>query len=85
MVATLNDRMDYFGATVRDSVEVPRFASRGEVVLTQAVAADPQVAALLAVRGLEAEVMALDAPRAPGGMLHRLVPRGSPLSPSRIS
>jgi class 3 adenylate cyclase len=47
MAATLNDHLDYFGATVRDAVQLPALAHGGEVILTQTVAGDPRVAALL--------------------------------------
>jgi serine/threonine protein kinase/class 3 adenylate cyclase len=53
LAATLNDRLDYFGSTVNLALQLPRLAAGGELVLTQAVASDPQVSALCRERGLE--------------------------------
>ena len=52
MVATFNDHLDYFGATVNVAMRLPRLARGGEVVLSQAVAADPGVSARLQGQGL---------------------------------
>jgi eukaryotic-like serine/threonine-protein kinase len=57
MVATLNDHLDYFGSTVRIAAALPRLARGGEILLTQAVAAEPRVAALLEARGMIADVL----------------------------
>jgi class 3 adenylate cyclase len=57
MAATLNDHLDYFGATVRDAAQLPALARGGEVILTQAIAGDPRVAALLAERKRVGELM----------------------------
>jgi serine/threonine protein kinase/class 3 adenylate cyclase len=57
MVATLNDRLDYFGAAVRQARQLLQTARGGEVVLSQAVAADPRVADLLVSLHVEAEVI----------------------------
>jgi serine/threonine protein kinase/class 3 adenylate cyclase len=65
MAATFNDQLDYYGATVRQASRLPGLARGGEVILTQAVAGDPQVAALLAARGLEGELLEADLPGAP--------------------
>jgi serine/threonine protein kinase/class 3 adenylate cyclase len=65
MVATFNDQLDYYGVTVRQAARLPGLARGGEVVLTQAVAGDPQVAALLTARGLEGELLEADLTGAP--------------------
>ena len=57
LAATLNDHLDYFGTTARHAVETVRYARGGELVLTQPVAADPGVAALLNARHIEGEVI----------------------------
>jgi class 3 adenylate cyclase len=74
MVATLNDHLDYFGTTVSQAAQLPALAAGGEVVLTQAVAADPQVAALLQSRGLEGRVFTACLPGLPDGLLQRFAP-----------
>jgi serine/threonine protein kinase/class 3 adenylate cyclase len=55
LAATLNDHLDYFGATTRQAAAILAFARGNELVLTQTVAADPEVAAMLAARGIEGE------------------------------
>jgi hypothetical protein len=57
MAATLNDQLDYFGTTARQAAGTLAHARAGELVLTRAVAADPEVAALLGERGLATEVV----------------------------
>ncbi len=58
LVATLNDHLDYFGATVNLAARLPRLAGRGQVVLSDAVTADPQVAAWLRQRRYPDELVA---------------------------
>jgi serine/threonine protein kinase/class 3 adenylate cyclase len=72
MAATLNEHLDYFGTMVSVAGQLPRFAGGGEVVLTPAVAVDPQVAALLQTRNLRSEVLTVNLPGQSGGMLHRV-------------
>jgi class 3 adenylate cyclase len=72
LAATINDRLDYFGTTVAQAVRLPQMIRGGEMVLTQAVAGDPQVAALLQTRGLEVEVMGTSLPGQPETPLHRV-------------
>jgi class 3 adenylate cyclase len=48
IAVTLNDRLDYFGATVNLTARLQGESRGGDVVLSRAMAADPQVAALLA-------------------------------------
>ena len=57
LAATLNDQLDYFGTTARQAAGTLQYARGGELVLTQAVAADPEVAALLNERRIETEVV----------------------------
>ncbi|MDR3638925.1 MAG: protein kinase [Isosphaeraceae bacterium] len=52
MVATLNDHLDYFGAVVSTALRLPALAPPGGLVLTQPVAADAGVAAILRNLGL---------------------------------
>ena len=59
LAATLNDHLDYFGSTARQAVATLDFARAGELILTQAVAADPGVAALLNTRNISGEVIPL--------------------------
>jgi class 3 adenylate cyclase len=66
LAATLNDQLDYFGTTARQAARTLRFARGGEMILTQAVAADPEVAALLNERRIESAVVPSDA----GGQTH---------------
>jgi serine/threonine protein kinase/class 3 adenylate cyclase len=60
LAATLNDQLDYFGTTAREAAATLRYVRGGEVVLTQAVAADPVVAALLSERRIAGEVVPSD-------------------------
>ncbi len=57
VAATLNDQLDYFGTTARQTIRILEAARGDEVVLTQAVAADPEIASLLAARRIEGEVV----------------------------
>ncbi len=71
LAATLTDHLDYFGATVKQALQLPRLARGGEWVLGQAVMDDPSVAALLRGQGLEGEVFRADLPGQAGAVLHR--------------
>ncbi len=72
MVATINDHLDYFGATVSRASRLPQRVHGGEVVLTHPVASDPQVAALLHSRGTPIEVLPDEAADSPAEFLHRI-------------
>ncbi len=72
MVATLNDHLDYFGATVNLAAKLPRLAGRGQVVLSDAVTADPQVATWLRLRGIGAEIITAQFADLPDWVVHRL-------------
>src|SRR5262249_26107504 len=73
LAATLNDHLDYFGATLSQAMRLPALAGGGELVLTAAVASDPRVAAALEGVGLEGQVE--DGGDALG-LLHRFHPAG---------
>jgi class 3 adenylate cyclase len=78
MVATLNDHLDYFGATVRAAAALPKLASGGETLATESVTAEPRVAALLQARGVECEVVNGGTTAGLAGVVGRLVPRHAP-------
>jgi serine/threonine protein kinase/class 3 adenylate cyclase len=46
LAATVNDQLDYFGTAVRQALALPAAARGGGLVLTEAVAGDPAVAAV---------------------------------------
>ncbi len=54
LVTTLNDRLDYFGATARIAASLPQFARGGELILTEAVYSDPLAAAVIEQNNLAA-------------------------------
>jgi len=72
LAATLNDNLDYFGATVNEVMGLPGRGRAGDLLLTPAVAADPQVAALLATRPNGVELREADLPA--GKKLLRVLP-----------
>ena len=72
LAATLNDHLDYFGTTVNEAAQLPQLIHGGEMLLTQTVAGDPNVAALLRKRGLTLELLADHLPDQPSMPLHRL-------------
>jgi eukaryotic-like serine/threonine-protein kinase len=74
LAATVNDQLDYFGTTARDAVAILSHAGNGELVLTQPVAADPAVAALLYDRGIETQIV----PTSLGGHRHLIRVRLGP-------
>jgi class 3 adenylate cyclase len=55
IAVTLNERLDYFGSTVNLAARLQGRSRRGEVVLSEALAADPAVAPLLQGRRLSRE------------------------------
>jgi class 3 adenylate cyclase len=69
MAATINDQLDYFGASVSQATRLLRAACGGEILISPSVASDPRVADLLRDRGLSAEVVPAELP---GGFAHRL-------------
>ena len=56
IAVTLNGRLDYFGCTVNMAARLEGLSSGGDVVISSAVRADPEVAELL--QGPEAELVA---------------------------
>jgi eukaryotic-like serine/threonine-protein kinase len=62
LAATLDDQLDYFGTTVRDVVSMLAQAGDGELLLTEAVATDLEVAALLHDRGIATEIVPTSLP-----------------------
>jgi hypothetical protein len=72
LAATLNDHLDYFGATVHQAFLALDLADPGAVVLTAAVASDPRVADRLEARGLVGSVVADTTPGLDFGPLLRL-------------
>jgi class 3 adenylate cyclase len=72
LAATINDHLDYFGATVRQPGAMLALAGPGEWLMSQAVMDDLAVSALLHERGLEGEVMAS---ALGGAVLHRFSAR----------
>lgn len=59
IAVTLNERLDYFGSTVNMAARLQGRSQRGEVVLSEQLAADPAVAPLLQGRDLRHESAAL--------------------------
>jgi class 3 adenylate cyclase len=55
IAVTMNDRLDYFGSTVNTAARLQGQSRGGDVVLSETLAADPAVAALLADRPRSAE------------------------------
>jgi class 3 adenylate cyclase len=74
LVATINDHLDYFGTTARLATRLPRLAKGGAVVLSQAVASDPGVAALLQEHRLALATVPAEVPGLKEGFVHRAVP-----------
>jgi class 3 adenylate cyclase len=66
----IDDRLDYFGATVSQATTLPGLAQAGQAVLTGAVSADSEVAALLRRGGMELRVLEARLPGTLGGPLH---------------
>src|SRR6266851_2327708 len=55
IAVTMNDRLDYFGSTVNTAARLQGQSRGGDVVLSETLAADPAVAAILADRPRTAE------------------------------
>ncbi|MBY0527561.1 MAG: protein kinase [Gemmataceae bacterium] len=77
MAATLNDHLDYFGTTVSQAARLPALAGPAGAIVSEAVASDPQVAAMLQGRGIVGEVMTVDLPGQAESLLQRLKVRTS--------
>jgi serine/threonine protein kinase/class 3 adenylate cyclase len=61
LATNLNDHLDYFGTTARQVLKLASHLRANELALTHAVAADPEVAAMLAAQGIEPEVVSVEA------------------------
>jgi len=72
MAATLNDHLDYFGSTVNLAAGLPSHGRAGEMILSQVVAAEPEVLALLQTRHWLCEPIDTTAADATGGIMHRV-------------
>ncbi|MFN4261087.1 MAG: tetratricopeptide repeat protein [Gemmataceae bacterium] len=73
-VATLNDHLHYSGPAVNLVLQLPQLARAQEVVLTQPVAHDRQVASWLKEHRLQGEPVAAALPDLPDGLVHRVNP-----------
>ena len=60
LATTLNDQLDYFGKTTRQTTAILQYARGDELILTRAVASDPEVSALLNARRIEGAVVPTD-------------------------
>ncbi len=58
LVASVNDRLDYFGQSVRLATRLGDLAMPGELLLTPQIAGDPEVAALLRGRPIRLDELA---------------------------
>ncbi len=76
LVATMNQRLDYFGSTARAVSALPDLAA-GDILLTESVFSDPQVQATLRSRGVGVSIETISLPGRPGQIVQRVtVPRG---------
>jgi len=71
LVATLNQRLDYFGATARLVSALPDFAA-GDLLLTESVFGDPQVQLRLRSRGIESQIETVHLPGRPNQVVQRV-------------
>jgi class 3 adenylate cyclase len=89
LTATLNDHLDYFGATVNLALDLPRHAEPGRVALGGPVASDPGVVKLLRYRGLEARAVPVTGPGGEAEVAHVVGPaahaNSTPGSPATTS
>ena len=60
LAATVNDQLEYFGATARRAAATLEHAGAGDLILTQQVASVPDVAALIADHRIRTEVVGND-------------------------
>jgi serine/threonine protein kinase/class 3 adenylate cyclase len=65
LATNVNDHLDYFGTTARQVLKLASHVQANELALTLAVSADPDVAAVLAARGIEPEVVSVEEPGVP--------------------
>jgi class 3 adenylate cyclase len=55
IAVTLDDRLDYFGSTINIAARLERFSSGDDVIISDPVRQDPEVAALLSGEAFRAE------------------------------
>jgi hypothetical protein len=60
MVTTFNDKLDYFGAAVRTTLEMLHLAGGHELVLSEQMTFDPAVRTMLDARHLTTEMVILE-------------------------
>ena len=72
VVVTLNDRLDYFGSTVNMAARLQGQSAGEDIVLSQAIAADPAVQEILTDVPTRAETVALKGFTEPVGFLRLL-------------
>ena len=72
VAATLNDRLDYLGTVVDLSTELAQRSAGSEILLSQTVSADPQVAILIHRRRLLGALETIDLPGGPTFAMYRL-------------
>ncbi len=72
LVATMNQRLDYFGTTARAVSALPDYAA-GDLLLTESVFADPQVQQRLRQRGVAGEIESIQLPGRPQQVVQRVV------------
>jgi len=77
VVVTLNDRLDYFGSTVNMAARLQGQSAGDDIVLSQAVAADPAVQEILAAVPKRHETVALKGFEEPVGFVRLLSQRDS--------
>lgn len=61
IAVTLNERLDYFGSVVNVAARLEGLSTGTDVVVSAAVAADPEVAAWLAAHAAELQITQFDA------------------------
>lgn len=71
LAARLNDMLDYFGSTVNLASRVQHLSEGGDILITEAVASDIAVTALLQAEGLVPEQMNAELRGLPGSFLIR--------------
>ncbi len=72
MAATINDHLDYFGLTVGQATHLLASASGLELILSQPIASEPSVSAVLRARRLSPSVFSSPLPGLPDALLHRI-------------
>jgi hypothetical protein len=70
LVAAVNDRVDYFGHTANAAVRLLNAAPAGSLLISPAVAGDPEVAAI--TMGLPTEIVSVPTPGSGPGLAYRL-------------